>query len=189
MPECQEESETQHYLAGHGFGPVQNAEYVYFAVFEKTKRDGVRLAANSFDNKHLKKDGQSVCRASFITMTTFAEYVVRGGTNPKGALTGVSAALVGAIRTLQSKVILNSSERQVRLFCVLDHVLPGDYDSHATMSYGEGTSQGGLSESQINKIRSKARLDLADVFGPIVGQNELPFAPDAPTKPSADPAA
>src|SRR5467141_523260 len=31
MPECAEETTTHHHLcAGHGFGPVQNDEYVFF---------------------------------------------------------------------------------------------------------------------------------------------------------------
>jgi hypothetical protein len=178
MLECAEEKETQHYLGdSQGFGPVDDSEYIYFAVFEKTPRDGDRLSADSFDNKALKRSGQSVSRASHTSRKVFDNDVVRTGANPKGALQGVATALVGTIRSLRSRVKLNSTEISVRAFCVLDHVLSGDYDSHATIQYGVRTSDG-LSENQISKIRTKARLDLADVFGPILSDADVSFAAD-----------
>ena len=177
MPDnCAEEQETQHYLgASHGFGPVRDSEYVYLAIFDSTPRDGDRVAADSFENKHLKRDGQSVSRASHTTRRIFDDYVVRAGSNPKGRLDGVSSALAGAIRALQSKITLNSSEVLARSFCVLDFVLRGDYDSHATIHYGERTSAG-LSEKQIKTIRTKACLELAEVFGQILPDAEVTFA-------------
>jgi hypothetical protein len=176
MPECAEETTTQHHLgAGHGFGPVQNDEYVYFAVFDQTQRDGSLLSADSFDNKQLKKDGLSVSRASHITLAVFNDDVVRAGSNPKGALVGISRALTGAIRSLTSRIQLNSSDVSVRSFCVLDSVQPGDYDAHATLNYGEFPP--GVSEGKIGAIRSRARMDLADVFSSIEGQEEFSFKP------------
>ena len=100
---------------------------------------------------------------------------VRAGNNAKGTLDGVSSALVGSIRALQSKIGLNSSQVRVRSFCVLDYVLRGDYDSHATIHYGERTSTG-LSEKQIKTIRAAARLELAEVFGPISPDAQVAFA-------------
>jgi hypothetical protein len=101
--------------------------------------------------------------------------VVRAGTNPRGGLEGVSAALVSVVRGLRSKVKLNNSEEVVRSFCVLDYVLEGDYDSHATIHYGERTSDG-LSQKQISTIRTAAQLDLADAFGPILSVIDIEFA-------------
>src|SRR5262245_19822018 len=102
MLECSEEKDTQHYLGdAHGFGPVQDPEYVYFAVFEKTPHDGDRLSADSFENKALKGDGQSVSRALYATRKVFEDNVVRACANPKGSLQGVAAAPVAGIRALQ----------------------------------------------------------------------------------------
>src|SRR4051794_8915720 len=121
MPECAEETTTQHHLgAGNGFGPVQNDEYVYFAVFDLSKRDGNSLSADSFDNKQLKKEGLSVSRASHITLEVFNNEVVKPDSNPKGALVGITRAQTGAIRSLTSRIQLNSAEVRVRAFCVLD---------------------------------------------------------------------
>jgi hypothetical protein len=183
MLECSEEAETQHHLGtGHGFGPVLNSEYVYFAVFEFTKCDGNSLAADSFENKQLKKGGQSVCRASHTSRGEFDEQVVREGSNPKGKLKGVSAALVEQIRRIQSTIVLNSVSETVRSVCVLDYVLAEDYPSHATLNYGERTSEG-LSESQAGKIRSRVRLDLADAFGPIEHVDQVNFISVSPQMP------
>jgi hypothetical protein len=174
MAECSDENETQHYLGvGYGFGAVNNSEFVLFAVFELTHRDGTRVTPDSFDNKQLKKDGLSVCRLSYTSRDVFDEHVVRNGTNPKGLLVGVAAANVENIRKIKSKVVYNNGSDEVRAFCVLDHVLANDFDSHATINYGERTSSGGLSETQINKIRSKARLDLADTFAAISDVNAV----------------
>lgn len=191
MLECAEENQTQHHLgARHGFGPVQSSEYIYFAVFDQTSVDGDRLAADSFENKALKKDGQSVSRASFTTRKVFDDCVVKPNGNPKGGLTGVAAALVESVRTLQSRLKLNSSELAVRSFCVLDHVLQGDYDSHATINFGERTTSHDacgesvtLSQGQIKAIRETARLELADVFGPIRPVDEIDFAQESASEP------
>lgn len=174
MPECAEETTTQHHLGtGHGFGPVENDEFVYFAVFDQTKRDGNLLSADSFDNKQLKKEGLSVSRASHITLAIFNDEVVKPASNPKGALVGISRALTGAIRSLTSRIQLNSAEASVRAFCVLDSVQPGDYDAHATLNYGELPS--GVSEGKIGVVRSRARMDLADVFSSIEAQASFSF--------------
>jgi hypothetical protein len=174
MPECAEETTTQHHLGvGHGFGPVENDEFVYFAVFTQTNCDGNLESADSFDNNQLKKAGLSVSRASYITLAVFNNEVVKSGSNPKGALVGISRALTGAIRALISQIQLNSSQASVRAFCVLDSVLPGDYDAHATLNYGEFPQ--GVSASKIGAIRSRARLDLADVFSPIESQENFSF--------------
>jgi hypothetical protein len=179
MAECEEESQTQHYLGeGNGYGPIKDAELVYLAVFEQTLRDGSRLTANSFDNKQLKKDGQSVCRADSTTRATFLDQVVRAGVNAKGALAGVASASASSIRSLQAKVLFAGAEESVRSFCVLDHVLPGDYDSHATIKYGEKTARPQMSEQYISKIRSKVRLDLADAFSDIKPDHEVRFQGD-----------
>lgn len=176
MPECAEETTTQHHLgAGHGFGPVQHDEYVYFAVFDQTKCDGNLLSADSFDNKQLKKEGLSVSRASHITLAVFNDEVVKSGSNPKGGLIGISRALSGAIRSLTSRIQLNSIEVKVHSFCVLDSVQPGDYDAHATLNYGEFPP--GVSEGKIGAIRSRARMDLADVFSSIEAQEKFSFKP------------
>jgi hypothetical protein len=174
MPECAEEATTQHNLgAGHGFGPVQDDEYVYFAVFDQTKRDGNLLSADSFDNKQLKKGGLSVSRGAHITLEIFNGEVVRAGSNPKGDLVGISRALTEAVRSLKSRIQLNNDDVSVRSFCVLDSVLPGDYDAHATLNYAEFPA--GVSEGKIGAIRSKARMDLADVFSSIEAQEKFSF--------------
>jgi hypothetical protein len=174
MLECAEEKTTQHHLgAGHGLGPVDDGEYVYFAVFDQTNRDGTSISADSFDNKQLKKEGLSVSRASHVTLVVFNDEVVKLGSNPKGGLIGISRALTGSIRLLTSRVQLNSSHVSVRSFCVLDSVQPGDYNAHATLNYGEFPA--GVSEGKIGTIRSKARMDLADVFSSIEAQEKISF--------------
>jgi hypothetical protein len=105
----------------------------------------------------------------------FNAEVVKHGANPKGALVGLSRALTGEIRSLKSRIQLNSSETLVRAFCVLDSVQPGDYDAHATVNYGEFPT--GVSEGKIGAIRSKARMDLADVFSSIEAQENFSFKP------------
>ncbi|MDH6261556.1 hypothetical protein [Bradyrhizobium sp. BR13661] len=182
MSECDEEQKTQHHRGpGNGFGPVQDEEIIYFAVFEQTPVDGGKLALDSFDSKSMKRDGQSVSRASFTTRAVFDQDVVKAGANPKGEIKGVSSALVQKVRSLQSPIKLNASEVSVRSFCVLDHVLPGDYDSHATICFGERTTSHGavvLSQGQIKSIRQAARLELADAFGPIRPIDDVEFAED-----------
>jgi hypothetical protein len=101
--------------------------------------------------------------------------VVKSGSNPKGALVGISRALTRAIRALKSRVPLNSGDVSIRSFCVLDSVLPGDYDAHATLKYGEFPA--GVSEGKIGAIRSRARMDLADVFSSIEAQDKFSFKP------------
>lgn len=186
MPECAEEKQTQHHLgAGYGFGPVQDPEYVYFAVFEETliNTDEGKLAADSFENKALKKANQSVSRASFTSRAVFEEHVVRAGDNTKGALKGVAAALVDKIRSLRSPIQMQGTEKWVRSFCVLDCVMPGDYDSHATIGFGERTKphedngvKVDMSEPYIKKIRAAARMELADVFEAIKSIDQVQFA-------------
>jgi hypothetical protein len=174
MPECAEETTTQHHLgASQGFGPVQHDEYVYFAVFDQRKRDGNLLSADSFDNNQLKNEGLSVSRASHITVAVFNDEVVKPGSNPKGALVGIAQALTEAIRSIKSRIQLNSSNVSVRSFCVLDSVLPGDYEAHATLKYSEFPA--GVSAGKVGAIRSRARMDLADVFSSIDAQEKFSF--------------
>jgi hypothetical protein len=72
MTACPEEMRTLHYRGRwFGFGPVCDTERVIFAVFEGTPRSGESLSDNSFENNKLKKDEQSLARASFVTWTLF----------------------------------------------------------------------------------------------------------------------
>jgi hypothetical protein len=186
MVDCAEEQQTQHHLGvGHGLGPVDAKEYIYFAVFEQTAVAGQKLAGDSFENGALKRSAQSVSRAAFITRQVFDQEVVKTGENPKGALTGVAAASVRDVRLLRSRIQLpGNEEKWVRSFCILDFVLQGDYDAHATIGYGEKTKpheEGGikiaLGEGQIKAIRAAARMELADAFGPIQPIEQIEFAP------------
>jgi hypothetical protein len=165
---------------------VQDPEVIYFAVFQETPVNGANLAADSFETGALKRSEQSVSRASFTGRQIFDQHVVRAGVNPKGAITGVAAALVENIRSLTSRIQLpGKAEKLVRSFCVLDLVLQGDYNSHATIGFGERTKpheEAGitvsLSQGQIKTIRAAAMMELADAFGPVQPIDLAVFAED-----------
>jgi len=174
--ECERETTTQHHGGPAGsFGPVQNDEQIVFAVFDDIERDGLELQANSFDNNDLKRTQLSLARGRHTARATFDQHVVRPGTNPRGALVGVAKVLVDEVRKILATIRLNSGTESVRAFCVLDLVEPGDYDGHCTVGYGERTSAN-LSQKQINEVRAKARLDLADAFSPIMSPDGVAWS-------------
>ena len=163
MIDCLDERATKHFR-GHwyGFGPVQDAEAVVFAVFQSTKIKNGRLTADSFDNKHLKRNAQSLARQSFVTRAIFEKAIVRGA-----ALQGIAVASAAAIRALVADVKLNADQISVRSLCVLDRVDEGDCDGHATAGYSERHASLGISEAQLSKVRARIRLDLANTFSEV----------------------
>jgi hypothetical protein len=163
MIDCPGERSTQHFRGRWcGFGPVRNYESVVFAVFEGTKRAGAPLAADSFDNNHLKKQAQSLTRKTFVTKPVFRRTIARGT-----QLHGIAFANVSSMRALVADVKLNARDASVRSLCVLDRVEKGDCDGHATTGYCESHTSLGMSQSQLNKVRQRIRLDLADTFSDI----------------------
>jgi len=121
--ECSEEATTQHHLgAAHGYGPVDSAEQVIFAVFESTERDGNRIKANVFQTKQLTRHEFSLGRSKFITKAEF-ESVIAPLLPKQGPLVGIARAQVAEIRALQCDV--NGGTK--RAACVTDRVTPLDY--------------------------------------------------------------
>lgn len=166
--ECADELLTKHYRGRwFGFGPVRNCERVVYAVFEKTLRNGNYLIENSFENNKLKKNAQSLGRASFVTKRQFEQKIVRRDASSNGPLVGITGADVSQLRALRADVKLNAGTKNVRAICVIDRVEQGDCAGHATMGY-EWTGELNLSQAQVATIKQKIRYDLAAVFSPIV---------------------
>jgi hypothetical protein len=113
MTECAEEHQTQHYRGKwHGFGPVRNSERLLFAVFERTKLAGSRLAADSFSNSNLRQTTQSVARSSYVTRSLFDQRIVQSA--GKGVCIGIAIADVNRIRALRADVKLSNRAVKVR---------------------------------------------------------------------------
>jgi hypothetical protein len=163
MTDCLDERITKHFRGRwYGFGPVKDAESVVFAVFGSTKLKDGRLIADSFDNKHLKTNAQSLARQSFVTKAIFDSAIVRGA-----GLSGVAVARVAAIRALTADVKINAGQISVRACCVLDRVDEGDCEGHATAGYSERQAILGMREGQLGKVRAKVRMDLANTFSEV----------------------
>jgi hypothetical protein len=170
MVDCIEESQTQHYKANwYGFGPVRDCERVLFAVFEKTKRDGHRLIENSFDTTSLARHEQSVGRASYLTRGQFDRHVIGGATSRKGAFVGIACADVSTLRALRFRI--ETPVIHGRSLCVIDRVVAGDYDAHATIGYSKTSTPEGISQARLGRLRSRIRMDLADAFSEIIEPN------------------
>src|SRR5262249_38186789 len=127
MSRCAEEDQTHHYRGRwFGFGPVGHSEEVVFAVFERTKKDGAKLTANSFENAHLAAQNQSVARRLSPRHSTFVTKVVDRGRAQKGELIGVAVANVVDIRHLIAEFETPRGSESVPALCVLDKVERGD---------------------------------------------------------------
>jgi hypothetical protein len=143
-------------------------QQLIFAVFERTKYQGSRLAGDSF--KDLKNANQSTVRSSYVTRSLFHREVAQPGTTTKGALIGIAVADVSRIRALKADIKLNRATVKVRSICVIDRVDEGDIDGHATMGYAD--MQDGVSQTQIGTVRMNIRMDLANVFSEITPADE-----------------
>ena len=166
MTACIKERTTQHYLGRwHGFVPVGDKEHLLIAVFEKTRRKGDKLDANSFGR--LQDNTESVIRIGYVLREDFDQEIVQKGQEKKGSLFGVASAHVAKIRELKADVKTGGPTAQkVRSICVLDLVEQGDVDGHAVMGYAD-TSAIGVSQKQLGLVRQKIRLDLANTFSQI----------------------
>ncbi len=168
MFNCGEESFTHHYLGRwFGFGPARDTERVIYAVFQKAPRNGNLLNENSFENNKLKKNSQSLARASWVTRRQFDRKIVRRDTSSNGPMVGIAYADVAKVRALRVDVKLNTGTKNVRAICVLDRVESGDCAGHATMGY-EWAGQLNLSQAQVATIRKKIRYDLANTFSEVI---------------------
>jgi hypothetical protein len=170
MTDCPAEKQTQHFKGKwHGFGPVSNCETVIFAVFDTTKcnQNGSKLAADSFSNKSLAINTQSLARAAYLTRLCFDQEIVESGKAEKGKLVGVAHAKVDVLRNLRADITTNSGLKKVRALCVLDKVDQGDFDGHATAGYAEVIERAQLSQKSLGKVRAKIRMDVAEVFSDI----------------------
>jgi hypothetical protein len=177
MTDCADEHHTCHYRGRWlGFGPVRNSEHVLFAVFDRTRRDNTRLAANSFDNTSLANNTQSLSRASYVRRPIFDHKIVQPGRSSKGELVGIACAEVSEIRQLYADFADGRATRRVRALCVLDQVDSGDADGHATTGYKEATVPG-IGQTYLGKVRAKIRLDLANTFSEIVHSNDHAWPP------------
>jgi len=172
MVDCVEELHTQHYRGKwHGFGPIFDHERVLFAVFEKTKRDGILLIANSFDSQSLARCEQSIARVSYLTRNQFDLHVAGATTSKKGSLVGVALVDVSRLRALCARIETPVAVH-VRSLCVIDRVEPGDYDAHATIGYSKASAPDGIGETRLGKLRSRIRMDLANAFSDIIDPND-----------------
>jgi hypothetical protein len=173
MTDCPAEMQTQHYKGKwYGFGPLSNCETVIFAVFDTTKRNGSKLDANSFCNRSLTKNTQSLARASFLTRVCFDREIVESGKEEKGALVGVAHAKVDALRKLPAEIPTNSGRKRVRAVCILDRVDKGDFDGHATAGYAEVIEREDLSQKNVGKVRAAIRMDVANLFSDITSADQ-----------------
>ena len=83
MTACIKERTTQHYLGRwHGFGPVGDKEHLLIAVFEKTRRKGDKLDANSFGR--LQDNTESVIRIGTCSGKTSTGRLFRKDRRRKG---------------------------------------------------------------------------------------------------------
>lgn len=173
MTDCPAEKQTQHYKGKwHGFGPVSSCETVIFAVFDTTKRNGSKLAANSFRSDSLVKNAQSLGRAPYLTRVCFDREIVESGETEKGTLVGVAHAKVDVLRKLRAEIPTNSGRKRVRALCILDRVDKGDFDGHATAGYAEVTERENLSQNNLGKVRAAIRMDVANVFSDITSPDQ-----------------
>jgi hypothetical protein len=163
MNECVEEQQTQHYRGKwHGFGPVKDGETLILAVFERTRRQGSKITAETFTN--LKGHSESTARRSFVTRSDFVLGIVQPGESTKGSIVGIATARVSDIRALRADIIVGHATVKVRSLCVIDKVERGDIDGHATIGYAE---MKGVSQAQIGRVRANIRMDLANEFSEI----------------------
>jgi hypothetical protein len=177
MTDCTGEGCTRHYRGRwFGFGPIQDDETVIYAVFDNTPISSKRLIENSFENNKLKKNNQSLARASFVTKSQFDKKIVRRDATSKGPLVGVAVAGVADIRALRADVKLNAGTRSFQAIYVLDRVERGDCAGHGTMGY-EWTGDLTISQTQLATIRKKIRYDLANVFSPIADATARQWPP------------
>jgi hypothetical protein len=161
-----EEDRTHHFRGKwFGFGPVQDDEFLVFAVFETTMRSGRRLSARSFDRKKLINAELSIARQALVTKTKFDVAVARRGEAMKGKFVGLATANAGTIRGIFSEDWPKAAPRKIFGFGILDLVEPGDFDGHGTLGF--------LVEATVPKTRELGALreflmfDLADKFSDI----------------------
>jgi hypothetical protein len=161
MTECVDEQRTRHHRGQWcGFGPVRDREYILYAVFDDTERNGAFLTQKSFTT-NLIQTSESVGRVAYLTRRIFETSIANGSS------TEITTALVSAIRDLRADVRANAAIKNVRAVCVIDQVDPGDCDAHATMGYSEAIGPG-LSQANLGKLRARIRLDLANTFSEII---------------------
>ncbi len=162
MTDCPEEQQTQHYgRKWRGFGPVRNNERLIFAVFDRTPRDGNSLIKNSFNNSHLIAYEESVARQLYVTRSVFDSKIVSPSIPLRGPLVGISCADVTRLRRLRVDIPRGPNRFvNIRAICVLDKVVAGDFDGHATLGYA-GVGALNVGKEQLGKVRSRIRLDLA----------------------------
>jgi hypothetical protein len=173
MEGCSCEQRTHHHRGKwYGFGPVDNAEIVVFAVFERSKLDGNLITSDTFDNNDLHRANHSLARPTCCTSAEFRSRVILPGVARNGALVGLARAQASAIRTLAMADITDSGI-QKRAACVLDRVDDGDIEGHAVLAYGEWTNR--LGQKKKGVVRAQIRLQLAEVFGEIVAVQDVPW--------------
>jgi len=166
-----DEQKTHHFRGKwFGFGPISNDEFLVFAIFEKTKRNGQRLSIGSFERKKLVDATQSIARQTFVTRATFRREVAERGEASKGKFIGISTIRVENVREIISEAWPLSSPRLIRGFGALDLVEEGDFDGHGTIGF--------LAEAVVPKARELGPLrefliaDLAEKFSEIMPLRE-----------------
>jgi hypothetical protein len=172
MSVAEEERHTHHYRGvWHGFGPVQDAELVLFAVFQTTKIDGQSLSENSFRNDSLARKSESVARQLYVTRRSFDFGIVAAAELTKGNLVGVTSANVARLRNLRADFDINNVMTKLPAICVLDRVDFGDINGHAVLGYRDAPA--GISPQQLGKKRKLIRIDLANEFSEIRSADRL----------------
>jgi hypothetical protein len=165
--DCAREGTTQHHRGlGNGHGLVSPRELVLVAVFEKTKRDGLRLLPTTFEVRQLTRGEFSLARLMHMTKSEFQAYVIGPGETAQGQLVGVARADVAALRQIPYVIEGTQPALTGRGVCVLDKVAIGDHDGHAALEYSESQDQ--LTPKQKNIARQQINADLAEIFGPVI---------------------
>jgi hypothetical protein len=173
--DCEKEKTTQHHRGeGNGFGPIQPAEILLFAVFESTKPPEGRLTADSFDRRQLNRAQQSLARRQHLTRAEFEQYFVAPHEARWGPCGGVACASAAALRAVRYAVPEARPPESGPAVCVLDRVDAGDHDAHAALEYSEALkdSMARRSEKLRATLRMRIHASLAEAFGPIISISE-----------------
>ncbi len=182
--DCEEEKSTRHYL-GEGFGPVQDGEWLLYAVFEKTPFDAAtqKVTKKAFKTSQLTRTEVSVARQSYTPREQFEACVVQPAEKTEGFLRGIARASVLTIRQIPFSVPQPKPNPPIggRGICVVDKVTSYDFDGHAALGYSE--AQDRLTDPQKAKIREFIKADLVNAFEEIVPL-EVIFGTPAPSLPA-----
>lgn len=133
----------------------------YFAIFEKTERDGNRVKAVAFQRKQLTRCEFSLAKLAHIDRQTFEAKVIKALIARQGPFVGIARANVGRLRSLR-----NNGANSGQAVCVIDKVTALDFDAHAALGYSE--SHKAVDEKRKPIVRATLHANLVDTFGDFI---------------------